>query len=155
MSVDCKAYKQRHRSYGDIAYGNTPINVWPHYPPPARYLGILRGIDLEIAPQGRKFGISPYIAWRRRLCHVAILVQYKMESLTPTSTVMVLVRLGQRRRPLTYKPDESEGHSTLRESIKRLYSDVILQGEQFSLQIKDEQWDGEFVDLDVQASVPD
>ena len=74
-----------------------------------------------------------------------------MESLTPSSTVMVLVRLGQRRRPLTYKPDESEGHSTLRESIKRLYSDVILQGEQ----IKDEQWDGEFVDLNVQASVPD
>ena len=43
----------------------------------------------------------------------------------------------------------------LRESIKRLYSDIILQGEQFFLQIKDEQWDEEFVDLDVQASVPD
>ena len=43
----------------------------------------------------------------------------------------------------------------LRESIKRLYSDVILQGEQIFLQVKDEQWDGEFVDLDVQASVPD
>ena len=80
---------------------------------------------------------------------------YTMESLTPSSTVMVLVRLGQRRRPLTYKPDESEGHSTLRESIKRLYSDVILQGEQFFLQIKDEQWDRESVDLDMQASVPD
>ncbi len=60
------------------------------------------------------------------------------------AAIKVLVRFGDRCRPVQFTGDEL--HLKIRE---------VNQQEDFFLQIKDEEWGGEFVDISDEQQIPD
>ena len=61
------------------------------------------------------------------------------------ANVTVLVRCGNRCRPIT-KPGGSDERE-LRVNIRNVLEDMLSPGQQFFLQIKDDDWGGEFIDV--------
>jgi len=70
----------------------------------------------------------------------------------------VLVSMGDNNRVVAFgrtsdvRPVDSEA---LTLAIKAAFSDVLLPGQTFFLQIKSEEWGGVFVDILQQAEIPD
>ena len=70
----------------------------------------------------------------------------------------ILACLGERKRPVefqTQSDDDSSGRDTLLLSIREVFADVLSPDTEIFLQIKSEEWQGEFVDLGEGAVVPD
>ena len=63
-----------------------------------------------------------------------------------SSTITVLVHLGQYTRPVSVRFDTGRCFSAMMEAIRRSFQDVLAQQE-FFMQIKREEWGGAFVDV--------
>ena len=59
----------------------------------------------------------------------------------------VLVKLGDSNRPVSFLSDGENDQDVLNEEIRKVYRDEIPVNSSFILQIKDEEWGGEFVDI--------
>ena len=59
--------------------------------------------------------------------------------------VTVLVRYASRCRPVSLPAGSDERE--LRVNIRNVFGDVLSVGQQFFLQIKDDNWGGEFIDV--------
>ena len=59
----------------------------------------------------------------------------------------VLVKLGDSNRPVSFLSDGENDQDVLKEEIRKIYRDEIPETSSFILQIKDEEWGGEFVDI--------
>ena len=69
--------------------------------------------------------------------------------------VEVLCCLGERRRPVKYTAED--GKSTLEclhEAVKETFQDVLPSSTKMFLQLKNEKWAGEFVDIKDMDSIP-
>ena len=75
------------------------------------------------------------------------------------STKRVLVRVGQNNRPVTLDPgDSSTDVERLMKSVYLCFKDVLKADASDSsiiLQIKSEDWGGEFVDIESNSTIPD
>ena len=70
----------------------------------------------------------------------------------------VLVCVGERKRTVSWTVRDGEGDlDVLVEAVKAAYNDVYSPSpdEHLVLQIKSEDWNGEFVDLSSDAAIPD
>ena len=79
--------------------------------------------------------------------------------LTEASTKKVLVCLGDRKREVSFlsKDDEPDGKNLLKETVK-VFSDVLVEEndkDSLVLQLKNEEWDGDFIDVVSMMSIPD
>ena len=63
------------------------------------------------------------------------------------SEIKVLVKFGDSNRAVVFLSDGQNDQNTLKKEIRRVYSDEIPEKSTFILQIKDEEWFGEFVDI--------
>ena len=59
--------------------------------------------------------------------------------------VTVLVRFCMRCRPVTFLAEE--GYEKLNAAIRKVYSDILSDEQRFFLQIEDDAWGGEFIDV--------
>ena len=59
----------------------------------------------------------------------------------------MLVKLGDSNRPVSFVSDGENDQDIVREEIRRVYHDEIPENSSFILQMKDEEWGGEFVDI--------
>lgn len=67
----------------------------------------------------------------------------------------VLCCVGERRRPVTYSLEDGKCESdSLLEAVKMVFQDVIPSSRRVFLQVKDENWAGEFVDIHGADSIP-
>ena len=66
---------------------------------------------------------------------------------------MVLVKFLNRCRPVSLSPGSRE--KDLLENIRTVYGDVLSKGQKFLLQIKDDAWGGEFVDVGEDMEIAD
>ena len=71
-----------------------------------------------------------------------------------TSTITVLVHLGQYTRPVSVRFDTGRCFSAMMEAIRRSFQDVLAQQE-FFMQIKREEWGGAFVDVSEEEEIAD
>ena len=72
----------------------------------------------------------------------------------------VLCMFGQRRRPMSFSVGEGEGESDYNCALRQakiLFEDVIMisSSSVFILQLKNEEWSGEFTDLKEADIIPD
>ena len=79
---------------------------------------------------------------------------------TPLVRDGVLVRFGDRSRPLCFQSSAAseEGESdedVVKRAIRSTFRDVLLDDDDFFLQVKDEEWAGEFVDVLPSVSIAD
>ena len=59
----------------------------------------------------------------------------------------VLIKLGKNNRPVSFVSDGENDQDIVRKEIRKVYYDEIPENSSFILQMKDEEWDGEFVDI--------
>ena len=59
----------------------------------------------------------------------------------------VLVQIGERRRPVIVSNVDDLAQDRLMLEIRRVFSDVISEDDDFFLQYKDKEWGDEFVDI--------
>ena len=68
----------------------------------------------------------------------------------------VLCRLGERRREVIYRKEDGKAELlTLTEAVRSVFSDVIAESSRLILQKKNENWEGEFLDIQEAESIPD
>ena len=67
--------------------------------------------------------------------------------------VTVLVRFGTRCRLVTFLAEE--GYEKLNAAVRKVYSDILSDEQRFFLQIKDEAWGGEFIDVPERLQIED
>ena len=65
----------------------------------------------------------------------------------------VLVHLEKRIREVSFQEESRDGHESLLRAVRATYSDVLQGDEELVLQIKREEWAGQFTDL--VGEVPD
>ena len=65
----------------------------------------------------------------------------------------ILVQFGEHRRPLSIPANQNVEAANLKERVRTAFMDVIAEAD-FFLQLKDDEWGGEFVDL-VGQEIPD
>ena len=76
------------------------------------------------------------------------------EVASPQNSKTVLVCFGERKRPVTYTVDENEKESLLA-AAREVFTDVDGIVDESVVQVKNEQWGGEFVDLKEDEKIPD
>ena len=128
-----------------------PINVMPHYPPPENLKGHHWGINPKIMPHVRVFDILRTVricnkygsvprgsAFRQNAMAVASVVE--SQSLAGTSSC----KSWPASRVVHFESDRE-----LVSTILRSFADVprVASATTLVIQIKDPEWDGEFVDL--------
>ena len=59
----------------------------------------------------------------------------------------MLVKLGDSSRPAPFVFDGENNQDIIRKEIRKVYHDEIPENSSFILQMKDEEWGGEFVDI--------
>ena len=59
----------------------------------------------------------------------------------------VLVQIGERRRPVVVSNVDDLAQDRLIIEIRKVFSDVISEDDEFFLQYKDKEWGDEFVDV--------
>ena len=59
----------------------------------------------------------------------------------------VLVKLGDSNWPVSFLSDGENDQDVLKKEVRKVYCDEIPESSSFILQIKDEEWGGEFVDI--------
>ena len=59
----------------------------------------------------------------------------------------MLVKLGDSSRPAPFVFDGENNQDIIRKEIRKVYHDEIAENSSFILQMKDEEWGGEFVDV--------
>ena len=64
----------------------------------------------------------------------------------------VLVKFGDCNRPITFSSDGGSDQQILEQKIRKAYRDEIPENAPIILQIKDEEWCREFVDVDPSAT---
>ena len=57
------------------------------------------------------------------------------------------MKLGDSNRPISFMSDGENDQDTLRKEIRKVYHNEIPENSSFILQMKDEEWSGEFVDI--------
>ncbi len=72
----------------------------------------------------------------------------------------VLVRFGERSRPVTFTSGSDSGSDAdlLLKEVQKTFSDQMgrrVEENEFFLQVKDEDWAGEFVDVAATQAIPD
>ena len=66
----------------------------------------------------------------------------------------VLVCVGEHKREVAFASDGEDDKKTLLPAVRQAFSDVLSGEEQLLLQIKREDWNGEFTDL-MEGSITD
>ena len=67
----------------------------------------------------------------------------------------VLVEIGSNRRPVVFKPESGRELEKLKQAIVESFRDVLNTTEDLLVQVKSEEWGGEFVDVLDSDSIPD
>ena len=67
----------------------------------------------------------------------------------------VLVGMGDNNRVVSFQTTDSDDITALSASIEDVFSDVLLPGQTFFLQVKSEEWSGVFLDLLEKAEIRD
>ena len=57
------------------------------------------------------------------------------------------MHLEQRTREVSFQEESRDGHESLLRAVRATYSDVLQGDEELVLQIKREEWAGQFTDL--------
>ena len=63
------------------------------------------------------------------------------------SSKTVLVCIGERKRPVNFSAASDDETSALLSAIRDEFRDIITEDTEIVLQLKDEEWAGEFVDI--------
>ena len=72
------------------------------------------------------------------------------------SSKTVLVCIGERKRPVHFSASDIDETSALMLAIREVFQDIIAEDTEIVLQMKDEEWAGEFVDIQSgNATIPD
>ena len=72
---------------------------------------------------------------------------------SPEKTVLCCLR--ERRQEVTYRKEDGKAELlTLTEAVRSVFSDVIAESSRFILQNKNENWEGEFLDIQEAESIP-
>ena len=67
----------------------------------------------------------------------------------------VLCLLGERRRPVKYSVQDGKSDlESLNEAVKETFQDIITSSTKLFLQLKNESWEGEFVDINEVERIP-
>ena len=101
-----------------------------------------RGYGILTQPALRAIGGGVALRSSKVIVHVARSISQQM-----AEEKRVLVKLGDSNRPVSFVSDGENDQDIVIKEIRKVYHDEIPENSSFILQMKDEEWGGEFVDI--------